>query len=97
MARQVTEVLEPIGRASSVRYPTAPRLGSLNGTVVGLLFNSKTNGDVILERLAHRLSERFQLIDIVHANKTHAGYPASDALIEELLERSQVVLTALGD
>jgi hypothetical protein len=89
--------LDPTVAAEITAVGTAPRLESLEGKVVGLLDNSKAAGRVILDDLGVMLRERYGVAEIVNAGKPTFGRVAEEALVNELAERCDVVITALGD
>jgi hypothetical protein len=89
--------LDPTVAPSLEAVSAAPRLESLEGKVVGLLDNSKGAGRVILDDLGVLLRERYRVAEIVNAGKPTFGRVAADALVDDLVARCDVVITALGD
>jgi hypothetical protein len=89
--------LDPTVAPSLEAANLSPRLESLEGMVVGLLDNSKGAGRVILDDLGVMLRERYGIGDIINAGKPTFGRVAADALVNDLVERCDVVITALGD
>jgi hypothetical protein len=89
--------LDPTVVPSFESVSTAPRIESLEGKVVGLLDNSKAAGRVILDDLGAMLKERYGVAEIVNAGKPTFGRVAADALVDDLVSRCDVVITALGD
>ena len=81
------------GKASIAR---APRPMDLAGKVVGLLDNTKEQGDVIMDTLATALRERFGVARVVIRRKEHYSKPAADALIDEMAKEIQVAVAAVG-
>lgn len=60
------EFLNPAGRAVSGAFLSpAPRNADLNGRRIGLLWNGKKHGDLVLERVAEGLAERFEGLEFV--------------------------------
>ena len=59
----MTRILDPTIRtaAASVAAQLAPRPARLAGLTVGLLANGKSNGMVLLDRIADRLRERSEI------------------------------------
>jgi hypothetical protein len=77
--------------------PLAPRPSRLAGATVGLLANGKSNGMVLLERLADVLRERLDIGEIVRLTKPNASAPLTDEQAEALVKRCAAVVTAVGD
>ena len=76
--------------------PMAPRPMDLAGKTVGLLDNTKEQGDVILETVAAALRERFGVAKVIIRRKEHYSKPATDELIAEMAKEVQVVVAAVG-
>jgi hypothetical protein len=98
MAQHATnsiEILDPTIRSAGAVTP-APRLTSLRGKRVGFLDNSKEKADIFLATLAERLSERFTPAEVIHRRKPSYSRVAPPALIEELRQTCDCVITAMG-
>ena len=54
----MTVLLDPTSERSPTQRPRLPRPEQLDGLVIGLLDIAKPRGDVFLDRLEERLSER---------------------------------------
>jgi hypothetical protein len=89
------EILDPTMRAAGTAM-LAPRLTSLRGKRVGLLDNSKEKADIFLIELAACLAERFTLADVVQRRKPAYSRVAPPAIIEELRQSCDCVITAMG-
>ena len=83
----------------SVAVPrrTAPRPASLDGKVVTLLDISKAKGDHLLDRLEELLRERTQARAIVRKKKPTFARPAPEALRQEIVSATDVLIEALAD
>ena len=83
----------------SVAVPrkTAPRPASLDGKIVTLLDISKAKGDHLLDRLEELLRERARPGAVVRKRKPTFARPAPDALREEIVGSTDVVVEALAD
>jgi hypothetical protein len=92
-------ILDPTIRATSVSAaaPLAPRPVRLAGVTVGLLANGKSNGMVLLDRIAELLRERRGIGEIVRLSKTNASVPVTEEQAEPLVKQCAVVITAIGD
>ena len=92
-------ILDPTIRTTGVSTAAqrAPRPTRLAGVTVGLLANGKSNGMVLLERIADRLRERCGIGDVVCVAKTNASVPVTEEQAEPLVKQCAVVITAIGD
>jgi hypothetical protein len=92
----MTEYLDP---TDSVAVPraTAPRPSSLDGKVVTLLDISKAKGDHLLDRLEELLRERTGATAIVRRKKPTFARPAPEALRQEIVGATDVLIEALAD
>jgi hypothetical protein len=89
------EILDPTLRVTDVIAP-APRLASLEGKVLGLLDNSKEKADVFLTTLGDRLCEQFKIEAVMMRRKPTYSRVATPAIIAELSESCDCVITAMG-
>ena len=90
-------VLDPTARANVVERVMADRVQSLNGKVIGLLWNSKPNGDLLLHRVTELLCERFKVADVVKRQRRSTVMPAYEAVVDSLAEEADVVINAVAD
>ena len=97
MVAKTIAVLDPTAKPRVKETSISPRINDLNGKMIGFLWNSKPNGDILLLRLEERLSQRFQLAGTHWHQKTGAPVAADAATIEELTRTSDLVINAIGD
>lgn len=90
-------LLDPTDQEMLQRRTLAPRLVGLRGKVGGFLDNRKQNANVVLERIAEHLSATYGMAAAVHRAKFIYSRVAEPALIDELAERCDFVVAALGD
>ena len=90
-------VLDPTAKPRAKEISTPPRLNDLNDKVIGFLWNTKPNGDILLLRIKEQLSRRFQLGGTSWYQKSGTSFPADTAIIEELANTSDLVINAIGD
>jgi hypothetical protein len=95
-------ILDPTGLAGSQPDGTlAARPGTLEGARVGLLDNTKANAGVLLSVLADLLSEAngpaVRPAELVRVRKANFTQPVSQREIDEIRQRCDVVVTAIGD
>jgi hypothetical protein len=90
-------LLDPTDREVLQRRTLAPRLTELRGKVGGLLDNRKQNANVLLERIAARLATEYGVAKVVHRAKFIYSRVADPAIIDELAERCDFIVAAIGD
>ena len=91
------KILDPTIAADHAESSLAKRVGDLDGKVLGLLSNSKVNGDHLLELMRARLATRYRLKSVVTMTKSSASRVADDAMLDALARECDVVVTAIGD
>ena len=74
----------------------APRPMDLAGKVVGLLDNTKEQGDVILQTVGEALRERYGVARVVIRRKEHYSKPATNALIDDMAKEVELAVAAVG-
>jgi len=90
----VWEVLDPTAGYEAVVYGPAPRLEDLNNKKVGLFWNGKPGGNVVLDSIGALLQCRYESIQLKFFN---AGFPAAPEMIKQMAAESDVVIVATGD
>jgi hypothetical protein len=90
-------LISPVNEATVAELALAPRLSSLRGKRVGLLDNSKSKADKMLETVATILNARYGFSDIVRHRKPSASKPAAPEVIEELASSCDLVVVGVGD
>ena len=88
--------IDPTAGGNRSRIALAPRPMDLAGKTVGLLDNTKEQGDVILETVATALRERFGVAKVIIRRKEHYSKPATDELIAEMAKEVQAAVAAVG-
>ena len=96
MGQGVITVLDPTGRAVPREFRRAPRPVDLNGKVLGLLWNGKPNGDVLLRRIQESLAGRFNLSGVIWRKKPAVDVPAKE-ILRELAQGADFIINANGD
>ncbi|WP_436348508.1 UGSC family (seleno)protein [Natronorubrum sp. FCH18a] len=92
----VIEVLDPTGSVTVSSHGIAPRVDSLDGTTIGLLDNSKSNANVLLDEIGTVLVEEYGVEDTVYRRKDKSPIPADD-LADQLHSQCDAVVNAYGD
>ena len=95
MTEQYIDVLDPRGVPQQGAYALARRPTSLQGATLGILSNSKPNGDMLLQAIQSELAERFHFTEVIYRHKGISS-PSSGNVIADL-EKCHVVLNAVGD
>jgi hypothetical protein len=88
--------IDPTAGGGKAKLATAPRPMDLAGKVVGLLDNTKEQGELILQTIGDALRERHGVARVVVRRKEHYSKPATDALIDEMAKEVQVAIAAVG-
>lgn len=90
--------LVPLGMQQPQQHSLAPRLSSLNGARVGILYNVKKNAKELLVDIASILRDRYNvevLEPVLTAGKS--GMIALPEQLTELASKADFVLSGLGD
>ncbi len=91
----MTTILDPTAERSVAARPRLARPESLDGLRVGLLDIAKTKGDVFLDRIEQRLTERG--FNVKRYAKPTNTRPAPVALSQQIATEVDVVIEALSD
>ncbi len=94
--RKIT-VLDPTAGSTRKKLEMAVRPDKLEGKVVGLIWNSKPGGDVLLKRFAEQLGKRYNLAKFVKHDKPDAATGISDDALNEISTQCDFVIAAQGD
>jgi hypothetical protein len=91
------EVLTPAGGIQRADKKTlAPRPASLKGKKLGLIYNLKSGGDVLLTRTAELLKERYDIGEVKWFKRACCVEPP-EGYIESAAEWSDVAVAAASD
>lgn len=90
-------MLKPVPRPRPSAFVLSPRLGSLEGKVVGTLWNNRGHGDSFLRQLGDQLRERYGVAEVVHRKKVYINTRAPMEVFQELKERCDAVVVGVGD
>ena len=96
MSNDALPFIDPSRIGTRAKLPRAPRPIDLSGKVVGLLDNTKEQGDVIMQTIADALRERHGVARVVIRRKEHYSKPALDELIDEMAREVQIAVAAVG-
>ena len=70
---------------------------SLAGKTLGLLENSKANSDKVLRNLGQILTEKHGLKEVVYLSKHSASLPTKPEVVQQMLDKVDVLITGVGD
>lgn len=90
----VYDPIAPYRDGESGKYRT---LADLKGKVVGFIDNTKPNFDYLIEDLADIFKSRYGAASTMTFKKRQASVPAGDAVMQELLDKCDLVITGSGD
>jgi hypothetical protein len=88
--------IDPTAGTGKAQVALAPRPMDLAGKVIGLLDNTKEQGDIILQTIGDALRERHGVARVVIRRKEHYSKPATTALIDEMSKEVQLAVAAVG-
>ncbi len=91
------ELLDPTVEPGLTRAVIAPRPETMDGKVLGLLANGKPNSEALLHLVQEILADRYQFKGVVARTKASNSRPCPQALLEELVKKCDIVITASGD
>ena len=89
----VDPTLETVGASVAM----APRPQTLDGIVVGLLNNAKPFADPLLYGFYRMLGDRFNLAGYVYHTKVAPSRRFEPEVIDDVVEKCQIAITAVGD
>ncbi len=89
-------VLDPSHEDKVVAGPSAPRLGSLDGAVVGVISNGKDQTVPFFDEMERILREKHRVADVIRVVKPNYSAPAPSELIDQS-RGWDAVLTGVGD
>ena len=88
--------IDPTRGSAKTQLTRAPRPMDLAGKVVGLLDNTKEQADVILATIGEALREKYGVADVIIRRKEYYSKPAKPELINEMANKVQVAIAAVG-
>ena len=90
-------VLDPTVKPLPTDGVIAERPTTLDGVNIGLLANGKLNSEEMLTALHDALADIYEFGGVVERNKMNASRPCPDDIIEDIVEKCDVVITSSGD
>jgi len=89
-------LVNPMNELAPQAAPAAPRLSQLQGKTIALLDISKPGGSVFLDRIEHRLKDRYGVATVIREMKPTFAKPAPAGVIEKI-RAADAVIEALAD
>jgi hypothetical protein len=90
-------VYDPTAPTLNPPQPLRRSLDDLSGKVVGFIDNAKPNFHYLVDDLDDLLRERYGVARVIKRGKRGPAMPAGAAMIEELAEQCDLVITGSGD
>src|SRR3954468_22637382 len=90
-------VFDPRGRVEGADTPVAPRPTALDGLRLGMLDNSKWNGNKLLRGAQAALEGTLRFATVTYAVKHSFSKDAAPELLARIAAECDIVLTAIGD
>lgn len=90
-------VMEPYALAINAPKPLVPHPNTLKGKVVGVLWNSKAEGDIVLQQICKILTEEYGVKETRFFKKKSASGPAKPQQLDDLAKQAEVFVTGVGD
>ena len=97
------EIVNPTGIGTEKVKTYAPRLSSLAGKTLGLVWNTKPNGDVLLEEVGRVLTERYPTLNVASfctstpEARAASGTPPAEGRLESIAAEVDAVIYASGE
>ena len=91
------QVYDPVAPCLTKPQQAAAALQGLSGKVIGFIDNSKPNFQYLVDDLAELLKEKHGVAGVVKRRKRSASQGAPDAVMNELVEQCDAVITGSGD
>ena len=88
--------IDPTAGGGKARIALAQRPLDLAGRIVGLLDNTKEQGEIILQTIGEALCERHGVARVVLRRKEHYSKPATQSIIDEMAGEVEVAIAAVG-
>ena len=91
------QIYDPVAPCLAEPQQSARALEGLSGKVIGFIDNSKPNFQYLVDDLAELLVQKHGVASVVKRRKRSASQGAPDAVMNELAEQCDAVITGSGD
>ncbi|HSB73077.1 MAG TPA: hypothetical protein VLT62_27445 [Candidatus Methylomirabilis sp.] len=90
-------VFDPTDGPAPKAFTLAGRPAHLKGKTIGILDNGKAKSDLLLHELQELLRTEAGVADFVRLRKASAYRPAPDEQLDDLAQKTDAVITGIGD
>jgi len=90
-------VYDPVAPCLTAPDATRRALDRLEGKVIGFIDNSKPNFNFLVDDLSELLVNKYGAASVVRRRKRSASQGAAEAVMKELVEQCDAVITGSGD
>ncbi|MFQ6029405.1 MAG: hypothetical protein ACE5Q6_18160 [Dehalococcoidia bacterium] len=91
------EVLNPTAGPATGRVIMAPRMGTLDGQILGVIWNGRPYGDKILNTVVDQMRQKYSFEMVIFRKKPFIGNVAPKEIQEEMIDACDAVITGIGD
>jgi hypothetical protein len=88
--------LDPRATVNPQERPLIAGLDSLEGKVIGIIDNGQANSTTMFQELASLVQEKFKPKEVIFKTKPTHMQGAPKAMMEEIVNRCDAVITGLG-
>jgi hypothetical protein len=88
------QLLNPEAEYETLAQGTAARLGDLRGKTIGLFWNGKPDGDVLLDAIGKLFRERLKRVEIIRFNMSVCVGPDN---VKKMVEKCDGIVAAVAD
>lgn len=90
-------VYDPVAPCLTAPQASRRALDQLAGKVIGFIDNSKPNFSFLADDLSELLVSKYGVASVVKRRKRSASQGATEAVMNELIEQCDAVITGSGD
>lgn len=94
---QYQNVYDPRGKVTATPRPMSKRIQDFSGLRLGILDNTKWNGNKLLRKVTAHFEDAYQFETVNYYRKESFSKVADDDLISEIANNNDIVITAIGD
>jgi hypothetical protein len=91
------KVLNPTTGPARGRRALAARPATLDDATIGVIWNGRAYGDLIISEALDILKQRYRLGEVLFREKPFLGNIAPEPILAEMAARARVVITGVGD
>jgi len=91
------KVLNPTAGPARGTSGVAPRPDTLDDKTVGVIWNGRAYGNLIIAEALDLLKQRHRIREVLFREKPFLGNVAPKPLLDEMAAKAHVVITGVGD